>query len=91
MSHRGAVGRMSSSEYACAVKYGTAAIAASIPPAAAAARGKPLIRRTTIKSGTPPESAIAAPTTSALARRVTWRWRWRWMRAPVFASYCETK
>ena len=70
-SMRGTVGFMSSREYTCAVKYGSACSAASRPPALNAALQMPPILRTMTKSATPDSCAIFAPTTVASARAVT--------------------
>ena len=64
-SIRGAVGVMESREYVCAVKKGVA------PPTASALAQIPLTLRIITKSGIPPSDAMSAPTTGALAVRVT--------------------
>jgi hypothetical protein len=70
-SIRGAVGVMESKEYVCAVKKGVAESAASTPPTASALAQIPLTLRIITKSGIPPSDAMSAPTTGALAVRVT--------------------
>ena len=74
---RGTVGFVSSSEYTCAVKYGSACSVLPVPQRGTACKSPPPILRMTTKSATPDSCAIFAPTTVASARAVTNRCLYR--------------